>query len=429
MKGKKNGKGKEYEGDLIFEGEYLNGKRWNIKGKKYNSKGELIFEVEYLNGKKWNIKGKNFNSIKEINNLDEKSNVNDFIININNQTHLVDGKGLIFEYVGSNTLNNKFNDYNEIFEEYTILECSGFSIFGFPTLSIFEGEYLNGERNGKGKEYYFQSLSKKELILIYEGEYFNGKRNGKGKEYNLEGNIIFTGEYLNGKKWNGIGSLGTESIESELENVFGRKEFLIKDGKGLSFEIRFGWCCYAIFIGEYLNGERNGKCCGYILCDRDEIWFKGEYIKGELNGKVEIEMEKNDNRKKSEITFINNKANGKGKEFYENGNLKFEGEFLYNHKIRGKEYDKNGKLIYEGEYFDERNGKGKGYLDDKLIFKGEYLNGHRWKGIGKEYDYKGNLEFEGEYLDGKRWNGREIDYESKERKIINGEYEKKCIIF
>ena len=31
--GKRNGKGKEYNdnGDLIFEGEYLNGKRWNGK--------------------------------------------------------------------------------------------------------------------------------------------------------------------------------------------------------------------------------------------------------------------------------------------------------------------------------------------------------------------------------------------------------------
>ena len=45
---------------------------------------------------------------------------------------------------------------------------------------------------------------KEELFLIYEGEYINGKRNGKGKEYNLEGKIIFEGEYLNRKR-NGKG--------------------------------------------------------------------------------------------------------------------------------------------------------------------------------------------------------------------------------
>ena len=41
---------------------------------------------------------------------------------------------------------------------------------------IFEGEYKNGKRNGKGKEYSTDG------DLIFEGEYKNGKRNGKGKE-------------------------------------------------------------------------------------------------------------------------------------------------------------------------------------------------------------------------------------------------------
>ena len=40
---------------------------------------------------------------------------------------------------------------------------------------IFEGEYLNGKRNGIGKEYY------KNGKLKYEGEYLDGERNGKGK--------------------------------------------------------------------------------------------------------------------------------------------------------------------------------------------------------------------------------------------------------
>ena len=39
--------------------------------------------------------------------------------------------------------------------------------------------------------------------MLYEGEYLNGKRHGKGKEYNYNSELIFEGEYLNGKKWNG----------------------------------------------------------------------------------------------------------------------------------------------------------------------------------------------------------------------------------
>ena len=36
--------------------------------------------------------------------------------------------------------------------------------------------------------------------LIFEGEYKNGNKNGKGKEYDKYGNLIFEGQYVNGKK-------------------------------------------------------------------------------------------------------------------------------------------------------------------------------------------------------------------------------------
>ena len=60
-KGEKNGKGSEYNSytdELIFEGEYLNGKR-NGKGKEYNDK-KLIYDGEYSNGKR-NGKGIEYN--------------------------------------------------------------------------------------------------------------------------------------------------------------------------------------------------------------------------------------------------------------------------------------------------------------------------------------------------------------------------------
>ena len=62
----------------------------------------------------------------------------------------------------------------------------------------FEGEYYNGQINGKCKEFNDNSR------LIFEGEYLNGKRNGKGKEYNDNGELIFKGEFKNGKRWNCI---------------------------------------------------------------------------------------------------------------------------------------------------------------------------------------------------------------------------------
>ena len=72
-------------------------------------------------------------------------------------------------------------------------------------LQIYIGDYeiLSGrykiEDNGKVQEYTFDGD-----ILVFEGEYLSGIRNGKGKEYDNKGNKKFKGEYLNGKR-NGKG--------------------------------------------------------------------------------------------------------------------------------------------------------------------------------------------------------------------------------
>ena len=56
------------------------------------------------------------------------------------------------------------------------------------------GKFIEGERNGNGKEY------DDDHRLLFEGEYKDGKRHGKGKEYYKNGKLRFEGEYLNGKK-------------------------------------------------------------------------------------------------------------------------------------------------------------------------------------------------------------------------------------
>jgi len=139
LNGKRHGKGKEYyfDGKLSFESEYLYD--WKIKGKFYINE-KLEFEGEYLYNKKWNGKG-----------YDENGNI---------IYELINGNGKVKEYSG------------------------------WRSRLIFEGEYLNGKRNGKGKEYTLKG------ILKFEGEYLNGKRHGKGKEYYWEdGKLIFEGEY------------------------------------------------------------------------------------------------------------------------------------------------------------------------------------------------------------------------------------------
>ena len=163
----------------------------------------------------------------------------------------------------------------------------------------FDGEYLNGKRNGKGKEYNYDGN------LIFEGEYLNGKRKGKGKEYYKDNKIKFEGEYFNGLRWNGKGYDSNNNIVYELKN-----------GKGYVKEYSEE---KLIFEGAYLNGQINGKCKKYD--------WKGNLI--------------------FEGTYLNNERNGKGKEYNENEELEFEGEYLYGHKLKGKFYYK-GKLEYDG---------------------------------------------------------------------------------
>ena len=143
-----NGNIKEYneEGNLIFDGGYLNGKR-NGKGKEYDSNGRIKFEGEYLNGEKCNgiehIRGKLEYDIEYKNCKKWNSKIYD-----NNGKiiyELIDGCG-------------------------TIIECF------HDNLISYIGEYKDGIRNGKGKE--FEDDNK----LIYEGEYFNGVKHGKGRE-------------------------------------------------------------------------------------------------------------------------------------------------------------------------------------------------------------------------------------------------------
>ena len=147
---------------------------------------------------------------------------------------------------------------------------------------IYDGEYLNGKRNGKGKEY-----DRTTQQLIYEGEYLKGKRNGKAKEYynyynSSKGNIFsngkakeyynsskghilkFEGEYFNNKIWNG------KLYDKKNENFSE-----IKEGKGFIKEYNIN--NNLIFEGEYLNGERYK---GKDYYDNGKLNFEREYFNG-----------------------------------------------------------------------------------------------------------------------------------------------------
>ena len=118
---------------IIFEGDYLNGKRWNGKG--YSPNNELLYELINGNGK-----------IKE------------YWREIGNQKF----EG---EYLNGKR-NGKGKEYN------------------YHGQLIFEGEYVNGEKNGKGKNYINNDK------IRFDGEYLDDKE-WIGKGYDADGNLIY----------------------------------------------------------------------------------------------------------------------------------------------------------------------------------------------------------------------------------------------
>ena len=153
------------------------------------------------------------------------------------------------------------------------------------------GKYKK-ENNGEIKIYSSYTNN-----LIFEGKYLNGKRNGKGKEYNLNEKLIFEGEYLNGKKWKGKEKIydydrGVLIYEYELSNGIKEGEYkkydkyaekLIFSGQYINGEIKEGteydhngWTVYK---GQYLNGKRNGK--GKLYYEKfHKIKYEGDFLNG-----------------------------------------------------------------------------------------------------------------------------------------------------
>ena len=80
----------------------------------------------------------------------------------------------------------KIIKYNKTLQKYTDICIINYM--------YFSQSYIIYEQKGRGKEYDGYND-----ILLFEGEYLNGKRNGKGKEYYEDGNLNFEGEYLNGE--------------------------------------------------------------------------------------------------------------------------------------------------------------------------------------------------------------------------------------
>ena len=196
------------DGKIKFKGEYNNGER-NGKGIQYDYEGEVIFEGEYFNGERWTGKGKEYFS--DI--IDKTTTIDSF-----NMFKQEKSSGITFgNMFGTkkktknifggffNTSDESENQFNDILKTKNFFSLSTgknylyrITLYNIDQKVLkYEGEYLNGKRHGKGKEY------SKYKSLRYEGEFRNGKYHGQGKLFDeyfgILGKAKYEGEFIDGE--------------------------------------------------------------------------------------------------------------------------------------------------------------------------------------------------------------------------------------
>ena len=452
---KRHGNGKEYTNNNIdFEGEFKEGKRWNGIANQFNMNGKVVYDCTYQNGKIFNGKEYKYfdDEIKLRTEAEYKEGLlwnakgyNKKSVFSNIDFEISNGNGVMKDYYSDNVLKSVINYKNGRKNGKAI---SYYNIEGEKI--EYEGEYNNDIKNGEWKCFY--ENGNKEFI----GNYTNGIKNGPCKEYDKGGKLLFDGEYNNGLKWTGKERLTkdvdnkkifierkynngkADCVEYYEHSKFSPKLFelkglefiqkLIKEGhdkKDLSQEINYEtYITDLLFVGEYIDDNavkdkrnRNGK--GFEYHDNKFV-FEGEYKNGIIvNGKGKIYDNKGNIIFNGE--YINGKRNGHVYEYYDSTETKFDTNISS---------EKISLLKYEGKYIDdEKNGLGKEYSYDESTqiitsFEGIYKDGKKWEGVGKEfYQVPDKLLFDGEYKEGKRWNGNFIEYSNIMGRIkLKGKY-------
>lgn len=238
---------------------------------------------------------------------------------------------------------------------------------------IFKGQYINNMKNGEGMEYVFDE-ELNQSILEYEGDYVDDYRDGYGVVYwvngDYKGQVMYEGELYKGEMC-GKGIL-YEGAERKYEGGFAHNQ-----------RYGFGVDSYVgdegekmVVTGTYTNNMKNG----YFEEYKDgELIFQGNYANDVRDGE-------------------------EGKEYYENGNVKYEGDYKngFFHG-NGTAYYEDGSIEYVGSFENGQfHGSGTIYYENgEIQYKGEWSNGSA-DGEGEHYDEDGKLKYRGSYKNGRR---------------------------
>ena len=301
-------------------------------------------------------------------------------------------------------INSKMNGESSIFSERNVL---------MATLT-----FVDGVASGPCKLY-------DDGYLFFVGRFVNGYREGRGKEYDRNGKMIFDGFYKKGKKLNIKPSkeMGKEEYWEEYDENDKLIRICQKDDYG-----DYKGFCYD-YINDNLdrltyfeNGSETGYYGLFMLYDEPhQVWFEGY--------------------------FSNGYREGRGKEYDRNGELISDGFYKKGKKLNIKpskemgkeeyweEYDENDKLIRicQKDDYGVDNGMCYLYKDFKVRRISIWENGKevtllkQFRGdIMTEYHH-GKIVYEGEFLDCLEYNyprngaGEELGEDGKTR-IFKGQY-------
>lgn len=160
--------------------------------------------------------------------------------------------------------------------------CSGYGKFTYKNGDVYEGEWLMGVREGKGKMTYSDGY--------YEGDWKKGVREGKGVD-SFNNGYKYEGEF-SCDLWHGLGKeIFPDGTYFEGEYRFGKKNgkmrHVFRGGYQESFykdNLREGkstavWDNGLKMSGNYLNDKLHGEC----VWEKDGIktiehWKDGERI-------------------------------------------------------------------------------------------------------------------------------------------------------
>ena len=170
------------------------------------------------------------------------------------------------------------------------------------------------------------------------------------------------------------------------------------------------------FIGELKNNKKNGK--GIIYYNNGNIKYEGDFINDNFGGNGKSTFE---NGEYYIGEFKNGLKNGKGIYYYNNGNIKYQGDFI------NDKFDGNGKCIWEdcayyiGEWKNGlTHGKGKEFYNNgNILYEGNYFNNER-EGYGK-YIYENGWYYIGNWKNNLK-HGKGIIYDKKGNIVYDGEF-------